>query len=208
MFLRAIGLSLPLWPLGDGGIEVSADIHVENTLLNLGGEDHAIGVGLIGVMDDQLLDLGTLAGSPVVTVEGLSPGIHGSLTVGAGMTFDAGGGDYYLRAAYAGMADGIDDGSGDLLGELVTTGTIQSDLLLRVELEGTGGRAGLRPRLSQLAAMGGVLLPPNVPVLMDPAPGGSTGGAAFALSACDRDGDGRSSDADEIAGTPRADHGA
>jgi hypothetical protein len=84
------------------------------------------------------------------------------------------------------MADGIDDGSGDLLGELVTQGTIQADLLLRVEVEGAGGRTGLRPRLSNLAAMGGVLLPPNVPVLVDPVPGGSTGGAAFALSACDR----------------------
>ena len=186
VFLRAIGLSLPLWPLEDGDIKPNADIHVENTLLNLGGESHAIGVGSIGVVDDLLLDLGALAGPPVVTMEGLSPGLHGSLTVGAGMTFDAGGGDYDLRAAYAGMADGIDDGAGDLLGELVTEGTIQADLLLRVELEGTGGRTGLRPRLSNLAAMGGVLLPPNVPVLVDPVPNGSTGGVSFALSACDR----------------------
>jgi hypothetical protein len=185
VFLRAIGLSLPLWPLGDGDIKPNADIHVDNTLLNLGGENHAIGVGPIGVVDDQLVDLGALISSPVVTMEGLSPGIHGSLTVGAGMTFDAGYGDYDLRAAYAGMADGIDDGSGDLLGELVIDGTIEADLFMRVELEGTGGRTGLRPRLSNLAAMG-VLLPPNVPVLVAPTPGGSTGGVAFALSACDR----------------------
>jgi hypothetical protein len=185
-FLRALGLSLPRWPLSDAGIEVNADIHVENTLLNLGGEQHPIGLGSILVVDYQLDDLGVLSGPPVVTVEGLSPGLRGGLTVGAGMTFDLGGGVYDLRAAYAGMADGIDDGTPDQLGELVTDGTIEADLFLRVELEGTGGRTGLRPRLSSLAGMGGVLTPPNVPVLVDPAPGGSTGPPPFVLSACDR----------------------
>jgi hypothetical protein len=186
-FLRALGLSLPRWPLSDAGFEVNADIHVENTLLNLGGEQHPIGLDSITVFSYQLLDLGIDPFDPdvVVTVEGLSPGLHGGLTVGAGMTFDAGG-DYDLRAAYAGMADGIDDGFGDQLGELVTEGTIEADLLLRVELVGTGGRTGLRPRLSNLAGMGGVLVPPNVPVLMVPLPGGSTGSPPFPLSACDR----------------------
>jgi len=186
VFLRAIGLSIPLWPQDDGEILVTGNVLVDNLLLSLDGEEHPIGLGSIGLVDDQLLDIGALVGAPVVTVEGVSPGLPGGLAVGLGMTFDVGGGDYDLRAAYAGMADGIDDGSGDVLGQLVTDGTIQPDLLLRVELEGSGGRAGLRPRLSNLAGMGGVLLPPNVPVLMDPSPGASTGGPAFALSACDR----------------------
>jgi hypothetical protein len=191
LFLRAMGLSLPLWPLGNGEIKPNADIHVDNYLFNLGGENNAIGVGPIGVVNDQLLDLGTLIGSPVVSIEGLSPGLYGSLTVGAGMTFDAGGGDWDLRAAYAGMADGIDDdgdpnNDDDELGELVIDGTIEADLFLRVEFEGADGRTGLRPRLSNLDAMGGVLLPPNVPVLMAPAPGGPPIPPPFALSACDR----------------------
>ncbi len=186
VFLRAIGLDFPLRPLGNSATETGRTLYVEHLLLTQDVEQHPIGIGSIGLLDDQLLDMGPLNSDPLVGIEGLSPGLHGGLTVGVGIPFDVGSGDYDVRGAYAGIADGIDDGSGDQLGELVVDRTVQPDLFLRVEFDGTGGRSGLRPRLSSLAGLGNMLVPPNVPLMVSPAPGANTGGPAFELIACDR----------------------
>lgn len=180
-FLKAYVARLPIPPLAPGGLEDEL-LSVEDLLINLDPEEQAIATLPTILVDDDTLDLGALSFDPVVTVDGVSPGLTGSVTVGIGKPFDVGGGDWAVLAAYSGLADGIDDGGGDVLGELVTQGTIRADLLLRAEMVGLGGRTGVRRTLSTL---GGAVLPLNVPRLVLPPPGGNTGGRSFTLAACD-----------------------
>jgi hypothetical protein len=79
-----------------------------------------------------------------------------------------------VRAAYPGKADGIQDSPTDQLGQLVTDGTIDADLLLRAEVgDVDGNRGGARPRFSHTGLL---LAPPAAPVLgaspITPNPGG------------------------------------
>jgi hypothetical protein len=105
-----------------------------------------------------------LLSDPVITIEATSPGFHGTVAVGEGVAFPDTQVDAWLvRAAYPGNADGIQDFPGDLLGTLVTQGTIDGDLFIGVEVEDTvGNRGGARPRFSLTTL---TLTPPAPPVL-------------------------------------------
>ncbi len=106
---------------------------------------------------------------PVITIEATSPGFHGTVGVGRGVAFpDVPVDAWLVRAAYPGNADGIQDFPGDLLGTLVTQGTIDGDLFIGVEVEDTAGnRGGARPRFSLTTL---TLTPPAPPVLPLPEP--------------------------------------
>ncbi len=128
-----------------------------------------------GVTDEELLALDVtphglttsawpnLDGVPRIRVEGLVPGLRGPLTVGQGVAFAAGPpASYIVRAAYPGVADPFEDSPRDLLGRLVTDGTLQADLFLRAEVVADDGARGIdRPRLS---ATDNLLTPPDPPV--------------------------------------------
>jgi hypothetical protein len=106
-----------------------------------------------------------LAGNPVITVEAVCPGIGATVAVGQGAAFDDGQplDTWIVRAAYPGSADGSVDFPGDLLGSLVTQGTIDPDLFIGVEVADlVGNRGGTRPRFSATTLS---LTPPPAPVL-------------------------------------------
>lgn len=165
-FLKAFQLELPLPPVDEGAISATS-LTFPFLLDDLGidPEEAAIDVPaqtLLGGAAIGGLDTANLAGAPSVSVQGLSPGLPGAVTVGLGSAF-ATGTDWTVRAAYPGAVDGIDDGGGDELGALVRSGTIEADLFLAVELvDANGNRAGVRRRLSTL---GGTLDPPDVPAV-------------------------------------------
>lgn len=123
-----------------------------------------------------------LAAAPSVAVEATSPGIPGSVTVGRGVAFDDAlpPDTWAIRAAYPGSVDGIQDVPTDEIGRLVTQGTVDADLLLRVEVaDPSGNRAGARPRVS--LASGGMTVP-SAPVLpVNPATP-NAGGMSFDLA--------------------------
>ena len=129
------------------------------------------------------IDLGQLNGPPSVAVQANVPGMPGSLSVGLGVTFDNLAGGFDLRAAYAGVADVVQDSMTDELGEMLTRGLIEPELRLRVELTelpAPGGffstRAGARPKLSEGATM---IFPLGVPTIISPLPLEVTGPSGF-----------------------------
>lgn len=129
------------------------------------------------------INLATLTGPPTVSVQANVPGQPGSLSVGLGVTFDDGGGGFDLRAAYAGIADVVQDTMADELGSMVTQGIIEPELRLRVELTevptaGTllSNRAGARPKLSDAATM---IFPLGVATILSPMPLEATGVSGF-----------------------------
>jgi len=92
-----------------------------------------------------------LAGEPVVSIEATTPGLPGTVVVGVGKAFTDAlpPGTFGVRAAYPGSVDGIQDDPADELGSYVTKGTIDPDLLLRMQvLDNAGNIGGVRPRLS------------------------------------------------------------
>lgn len=174
LFLRAFSLRAPIAPLDSGGSEFEVELFVPELLLLADGEDQPIDVDPQLLSDLAATGLGELEGDPLITIEASSPGLRGALTVGAGLAFAGNPGEWGVRAAFAGQADGTSDGPEDELGELVERGAIDGDLFVRSELvDVEGNRTAARPRLSQLA---GLLAPPDIPVLLSPARGGSTVG--------------------------------
>lgn len=177
LFLRAFALRAPTTPLVGGGQELDVELFVPELLLLADAEEQPIDVDPQLLSDIAAVDLGPLAGGPVITVEGASPGLPGAVTVGAGLAYAGNPGEWGVRAAFSGRADGTMDAPEDELGDLVERGAVDGDLFVRSELVDTEfNRVGARPRLSQLA---GALVPPNVPLLLNPAPGGNTVGNAY-----------------------------
>ncbi|MEE8467915.1 MAG: Ig-like domain-containing protein [Planctomycetota bacterium] len=183
-FLRAFETQLPAPPLFPGGAELAVNLFVPELLANADPERQAIAIPPQVLSLAIAPNLGTLSGSPVITIEGISAGLQGSLPVGLGVAFDTGiSGQWDVLGAYGGQADGIDDGGGDVLGELVTRGTIQADLVLRAELtDDMGNRVGSRTRFSNLS---GLQLPSDVPRFLSPGAGGTSGGASYDVVVAD-----------------------
>jgi hypothetical protein len=113
-------------------------------------------------------------GEPRATVEALVPGVPGALTVGMGIAPGTSP-VWTVLAAVPGAVDG---------GRLGVQGVVDTDFLQRAELRDLGGnRTGRRPRRSVVDDAGPMpaFVPPDVPVLAAPAPGGSSGGASYDL---------------------------
>jgi hypothetical protein len=181
-FLKTAELSLPILPVaaaatGDTRLPITALLDAGT----LNPEERPIDV------PPHMLSTAAWPGlpsDPIVTVEATAPGLPGTVTIGQGVAFnDALPPDTWaVRAAYPGAADGIQDVPGDQLGRLVTQGTIDADLLVRVEVvDVDGNRGGSRPRLSLTTLS---LSPPAPPLLSanpaTPNPGGESFDLTFA----------------------------
>lgn len=165
-FLRNFGLRLPLADQAAGAAQTTAVVMdrldapgISEELLAIDVEPHAL----------TTTDWPMILGTPRIRVEGLTPGLRGPLTVGQGLAFGAGlpPSSFAVRAAYPGIADPFEDDGTDVIGALVTNGTIDPDLFLRAEVVDMDGARGVdRPRLSTTV---GVLAPPS-PIVFGPAP--------------------------------------
>ncbi len=186
-FLQAYGERFAIAPLGAGNAAQGVSLPVDTLLATSLPEEQPL------AMPSQSLDVaavwgpsfGALAAPPTVTVEALAPGLPAALPVGLGIAYDTGGapGPWSVLGAYPGVCDGIDDGGGDQLGELVTGGTIDGDLFVRVELVDTAGNlVGARPRFSHDDS---ILDPPDLPQFKIPGPGGGSGGLTYLIVASD-----------------------
>ncbi|MFT7679614.1 MAG: hypothetical protein ACI8QC_003618 [Planctomycetota bacterium] len=166
-YLQAFSLSEILLPAQAGMDEIDLVHAVDQVLLALPAEEQAIALTAHVLTRALATGLGTLIADPLVTVEGLVPGLSNPLVVGRGEEFVLDASNWTVLGAIPGAADGIDDGGGDVLGSLVTDGTIEADLFLRAEVEDTNGNVLVaRPRLSVSA---GALVLPAVPTLLAPA---------------------------------------
>ncbi len=148
-FLKAATFELPVPAAAPGAALVNNQAH--RHLLDEPGldpEDAAIDA------PPQLLTTSAyplLAGAPVVSIEATSPGMPGTVVVGVGKAFTDAlpPGSFGVRAAYPGSVDGIQDTPDDRLGNYVLNGTLDPDLLLRMQVEDTAGNiGGVRPRFS------------------------------------------------------------
>jgi hypothetical protein len=161
-YLKTAVLSLPQFPVLPGSAGVSAlPIPFLLDAGNLDPEERPIDVPQHSL---STANWPLLAGDPEISVEATSPGFHGTVAVGQGVAFsDTPPDAWFVRAAYPGDADGIVDFPGDLLGSLVTQGTIDADLFIGVEVTDiAGNRGGSRPRLSMTTLS---LTPPAAPAL-------------------------------------------
>lgn len=182
-YLQAFSLSDVLLP-ADAGMDEIGQVHeVHQMLLALPAEEQAIALTAHVLTRALATGLGTLVADPLVTVEGLVPGLSNPLVVGRAEEFVLDANNWAVLGAIPGAADGIDDGGGDVLGSLVIGGTIEADLFLRAEVEDTDGNVLVaRPRLS---VSGGALVLPPVPTLLAPAGGATIPGAGFDLGIVD-----------------------
>jgi hypothetical protein len=165
-FLKNLALRVPLRPLEGGGVDGGL-YQIQELLAALPAADQAV------ALDPHVLNepprvhpdgFGVVEGAPVLTIEGLSPGIPGAVPVGLGAAFDLAQGSWSILGAYAGAARGGDDP--EIFGSLVERGTLEDDLFLRAELQDEdGARAGRRPRFSQTT---GILDAPDLPLLRAP----------------------------------------
>ncbi len=188
LFLRGFVLELPLGPIPPGEtqplfLEVPA-------LLDAVGADPeraAIDVaahGLVAGASVPGLNHLALSGTPRISVHALAHGIPAPLQVGSGRAFQVDPESWIVRSAFAGVADGVQNGPDDALGELVERGTIEDDLFLQAELvDLAGNRAGARARFSTTNL---VLDPPGVPTILGATFEGGSGSLAFSVSAADR----------------------
>jgi len=181
-FLRAFAFDAPT-PRVEPGDAESVVFDIPALLIDLPPEEGAFATAPLflslppGAAPDGF---GLLAEDPIVTVEGLSPGIPGSIPVGLGAPFeDAGGAFWASIAAIPGAVRGAVAGSDP--GRLVAAGTIDADLRMRVELvDEADHRSGRRPRFSLPWGTSDDPDPtPDVPVLRLPAT--SSGGREYVL---------------------------
>ena len=133
--------------------------------------------GLSGIDLANLDDDPATTGDPRIDVEALVPGIGGAVQVGMGLAYGPPGATSWdVRSAAPGAVSAA--------GSLGSDGVVDSDLLLRMELRDDDDNVtGVRPRQTVLEGLPAnpVLVPADVPVLVSPPPGGSTGGDEFTL---------------------------
>ena len=148
-FLKAATFEIPVAPASPGASIVNDQAH--RHLLDAAGldpEEAAIDGPAV------LLTTGAYASAvtdPVVSIEATSPGMPGTIVVGAGKAWGTGlpASTFAVRAAYPGSVDGIADDPDDQLGSYVQQGTLDADLRLRMQIEDIEGNVGgVRPRLS------------------------------------------------------------
>jgi len=135
---------------------------------------------LVSLDSSNLVD-----GRPRVLIEGVVPSLGTTATVGAGMADEIipGTSVWTVQGAFAGAADGVSDSAEDLLGQWVSEGLIEADLLLRLDLEDTSGNVtGRRLRFTEVVGQP-LFIAHDVPILLSPA--FATGGSAFQLEFAD-----------------------
>jgi hypothetical protein len=124
----------------------------------------------------------TAAGFPQIRVEGRVPGLRSTALIGLGAAFVPNGnpGDLWdVRWAFPGSADFTADSGDDELGKLVTSGTIEDDLLLRCTVEDTEGNvAGIREERGSVGATLTALAIPNV---QSPGAGSNSGSGSYSI---------------------------
>lgn len=177
--LLAFALRYPIAPLSPAAVE-EASIQVDSLLAAQEPEEGAIAVPpttLTPPAGDGFGDVASLE----VTVEGVATALDGTLPVGAGGGLETFG-VYTVAGSYPGAADGILDDLADQTGRLVASGTLQGDLLFRIEFEDeAGNRGGIRPRLSSSTLDVQPMISTSPPALRSPAEGETTVGAAYTL---------------------------
>ncbi|MFT4538848.1 MAG: hypothetical protein ACI835_001286, partial [Planctomycetota bacterium] len=181
-FLRAFDVSIPAPPALPGGTDMGF-FNIQSLLLNADGEEQPIAVTPATITEPDSDNWSDIASDPEVTIEAIGPAMSRGLPVGLGMSFETESETWLILGAYAGVADGIADEDGDdELGELVQKGTIEGDLLFRIEMaDDVGNRVGIRPRLSSDLLIVPILSAPNPPTLASPGAGSSTGGSSYDL---------------------------
>lgn len=187
VFLKGFELVLPLDPVA-GTESQTVAVEVPALLDSIGAdpEEAALDVpshALLGGASVPGLNSANLSGAPRVSVQALAVGIPGPIFVGLGRTFQTAPDAWAVRAAYAGVADGTQDGPDDELGELVQRGVIDGDLFLEAELvDASGNRAGARPRFSTTSL---VLDPPGVPTVQGATVEAGAGSLSFTVTFSD-----------------------
>jgi hypothetical protein len=184
LFLTAFDLHVPVPPVALGGLDTTA-VDVPYLLAEATAPVTALPVELpptvlfgafttgidLGNLDDDV----ATTGAPRVTVETLVPGVPGPVPVGLGLAFDQGGSIWNVRSAIPGEVTAAGEFGLD-------PPIVDTDPFLRMELRDADGNvAGQRPRVSELPGLPvpNVLFPANVPGLVTPPAGGSSGGTSF-----------------------------
>ena len=188
IFLKAFHIEMPLGPLAPADGQ-QLTVRIESLLDSIGAdpEQAAIDVAahtLVAGADVPGLNTASLSGAPRISVQGLAVGIPGPVIVGLGRTFQVTPESWTVRAAFAGVADGVQDDPDDALGELVTSGALDGDLFLAAELVDTfGNRAGARARFS---TTGLLLDPPGVPTVTNATVEDGSASLVFTATVTDR----------------------
>ena len=115
-----------------------------------------------------------------MTVEARVPGLGGTVAVGLGLAYELAPDDFRLRSAIPGVASPM--------GDLVTSGAIDPDLLLHAEIRDVDGNvAGTRASFADVQTAGPpyIVFPGSVSQFIFPMEGGSTGGQAFTIQCSD-----------------------
>ncbi|MEM9799680.1 MAG: carboxypeptidase-like regulatory domain-containing protein [Planctomycetota bacterium] len=168
-YLRGFAQRGPLAPVGPGGMALGVDLDAGDLLLLAPLANQPLPTPPVVLDIGGLANLGTLEGSPFVTIEGVAAGLAGPLVVGRGNPYDLAQSTWTVLGAIAGPAGPA--------GELVTRGAIDPDLFVRARLVDTdGNQVAARPRASSGSAQ---IAPIDVPRFLVPGPGGSTGGDAY-----------------------------
>jgi hypothetical protein len=193
-YLRSFALDLPLGALAPSETAIT---NLTTTVVlsdpSIAQEERAVGGpnALLDISGAAGFEAASQSGNPRVSIEGLSPGIRGPLTVGSGAALDAQGTPptaWAVRSALPGVADPTNGKyPGDLKGLLVRDGVLEAKLYLRAEVVDLfGSRTGLRtPLATTLPQPPLVLQPPAVPLVTSPQAGSTTAGPAFDVTFLD-----------------------
>jgi hypothetical protein len=183
-YLRGFALDLPLAAVSPG---VPAVSNLTTTVVlsdpSTPQEDRAVTgpTALLDISASVGFSAANQSGSPRISIEGLSPGIRGPVTVGSGVALDAQNTPptaWAVRSALPGAADPTNDKyPGDAKGVLIQDGTLLPKLYLRAEVRDlAGSRTGVRVPVNTAPP---VLQPPSVPLVVSPSPFSPPAGAAY-----------------------------
>lgn len=193
-YLRGFALDLPLPALSPG---VPAVANLTTTVVlsdaSTAQEDRALAgpTALLDISASVGFSSDNQSGNPSISIEGLSPGLRGPLTVGSGIALDAQGTPptaWAVRSALPGAADPTNGKyPGDKKGSLILDGVLLPELFLRTEVRDlVGSRIGLRTPLATTQPQPPLVLqPPSVPFVVAPLPGSTTANSAYDVTFLD-----------------------
>lgn len=175
LYWQAFSIVAPLPPVPAGSEDFDVNLDVGPGLNLALTDDQPISLLPQVLNIDGLSNFGALDGQPLTTIEAEAAGMDGPIVVGRAASYSFSPTSWTLLGASAGAAGPA--------GPLVSRGAIKPDLYLRSAVrDAAGNEVAARPLLSAGSA---VLAPIDVPRILSPGPGGSSGGAAFNLSVAD-----------------------